>query len=134
MPRLKMSMPRVPALAKFAERNNVPTSPVVRAGDWVYVSGMPPVNPETGAYDILPIDVQARRVLDHLKACLEAAGSALDRVVKCTVYCSNPAYFAVVNGIYAEYFGAHKPARTFLCTARWFGPFDLEIDCIALAK
>ena len=36
-------------------------SPVVRAGDWVYVSGMPPVNPETGGYDILPIDQQARR-------------------------------------------------------------------------
>jgi 2-iminobutanoate/2-iminopropanoate deaminase len=134
MSRIEMTMLQVPALAKFAARNNAPTSPVVRAGDWVYVSGMPPVNPETGAYDILPIDAQARRVLDHLKACLEAAGSALDRVVKCTVYCSNPAYFATVNAIYAEYFGTHKPARTFLCTAGWFGPFDLEIDCVALAN
>jgi len=132
--KITISKPHVPALAKFAERNAVPTSPVVRAGDWVYVSGMPPVNPETGDYDILPIDAQARRVLDHLKASLEAAGSALDRVVKCTVYCSNPAYFATVNAIYAEYFGEHKPARTFLCTAGWFGPFDLEIDCVALAK
>ena len=69
----------------------MPASPVVRAGDWVYVSGMPPVNPETGGYDILPIDQQARRSLEHLKSCLEAAGSGLDRVVKCTVYCSNPA-------------------------------------------
>ena len=132
--RIVISKPPVPALAKFAERNAVPASPVVRAGDWVYVSGMPPVNPETGAYDILPIDAQARRVLDHLTACLVAAGSALDRVVKCTVYCSNPAYFATVNAIYAEYFGAHKPARTFLCTAGWFGPFDLEIDCVALTN
>ena len=73
-------------------------------------------------------------MLEHLKSCLEAAGSSLDRVVKCTVYCSNPAYFAVVNGIYAEYFGAHKPARTFFCPGGWFGPFDLEIDCVALAK
>jgi 2-iminobutanoate/2-iminopropanoate deaminase len=131
---IEISKPHVPALAKFAERNNVPTSPVVRAGDWVYVSGMPPVNPETGANDILPIDQQARRVLEHLKSCLEAAGSALDRVVKCTVYCSNPAYFSIVNEVYAEYFAAHKPARTFLCTAGWFGPFDLEIDCVALVK
>ena len=131
---IEMTMPHVPALAKFAARNNVPTSPVVRAGDWVYVSGMPPVNPETGAYDILPIDAQARRVLDHLKACLEAAGAALDRVVKCTVYCSNPAYFATVNAIYTEYFGTHKPARTFFCPGGWFGPFDLEIDCVALAN
>ena len=131
---IEISKPDVPALTKFAERNNVPTSQVVRAGDWVYVSGMPPVNPETGAYDSLPIDQQARRVLEHLKSCLEAAGSALDRVVKCTVYCSNPAYFAIVNGIYAEYFGAHKPARTCFCPGGWFGPFDLEIDCVALVK
>jgi 2-iminobutanoate/2-iminopropanoate deaminase len=134
LPQTTLSKPSVPALAKFAERNNVPASAVVRAGDWVFVSGMPPVNSETGGYDILPIDQQARRVLEHVKACLEAAGSGLDRVVKCTVYCSNPAYFAPINSVYAEYFGVHKPARTFLCTAGWFGPFDMEIDCVALAK
>lgn len=47
MSQIEMTMPHVPALAKFAQRNTVPTSPVVRAGDWVYVSGLPPVNPET---------------------------------------------------------------------------------------
>jgi len=131
---IEISKPVVPALAKFAERNSVPASAVVRAGDWVYVSGMPPVNPETGGYDILPIEQQARRVLEHVKNCLEAAGSALDRVVECTVYCSNPAYFATVNKVYAEYFGEHKPARTFFCPGGWFGPFDLEVDCVALVK
>ena len=131
---IEISKPRVPALAKFAERNSVPASAVVRAGEWVYVSGMPPVNPETGGYDILPIDQQAQRVLEHLKSCLEAAGSGLERVVKCTVYCTNPAYFATVNAIYAEYFGEHKPARTFFCPGGWFGPFDLEIDRVALTR
>lgn len=133
MSRIEIAKPTVPALARFAERSNVPASAVVRAGDWVYVSGMPPVNAETGAYDVLPIDRQARRVLEHVKGALEAAGSSLDRVVKCTVYCSNAAYFGEINKVYAEYFGAHKPARTFLCTAGWFGPFDMEIDCVALA-
>ena len=132
--KLEISKPNVPALAKFAARNSVPTSPVVRAGEWVYVSGMPPVDPETGGYDILPIDQQARRVLGHLKSCLEAAGSGLDRVVKCNVYCSNPAYFAAINAVYAEYFNAYKPARIFLGQAGWFGPFDLEMDCVALAR
>jgi Putative translation initiation inhibitor, yjgF family len=111
----------------------VPFSPVVRAGDWVYVSGMAPINPETGGYDILPIDQQARRVLEHLKSCLEAAGSGLDRVVKCNVYCSNPSYFAAINVVYAEYFAAYKPARIFICT-RMVRPFDMEIDCVALVK
>jgi 2-iminobutanoate/2-iminopropanoate deaminase len=131
---IEIVKPTVSALAKFAERNNVPASAVVRAGDWVFVSGMPPVNPETGGYDILPIDQQARRSLDYVKACLEAAGSGLDRVVKCTVYCSNPSYFATVNAVYAEYFGAYKPARVFFSPAGWFGPFDIEFDCIALVR
>ena len=131
---IEISKPTVPALSKFAERKNVPASAVVRAGDWVFVSGMPPVNPETGGYDILPIDQQARRSLDYVKACLEAAGSGLDRVVKCTVYCSNPSYFATVNAVYAEYFGAYKPARVFFSPAGWFGPFDIEFDCIALVR
>ena len=90
-PMIEISTPTVPAFAEVRRRNSVPASPVVRAGDWVYVSGLAPVNPETGGYDILPIDQQARRSLEHLKSCLEAAGSALDRVVKCNVYCSNPA-------------------------------------------
>lgn len=131
---VEISKPHVPALGQFVERNNVPISPVVRAGDWIYVSGLPPVNPETCVIDILPIDKQTRRVLEHIKGCLEAAGSGLDRVVKCTIYCSNPAYYATVNAIYAEYFGAHKPARTFVCTAGWFGPFDIEMDCVAVAR
>ena len=59
---IEMTKPVVPAFAKFAERISVPFSPVVRAGDWVYVSGLAPINPETGGYDILPIDQQARRV------------------------------------------------------------------------
>ena len=131
---IEISKPVVPVFTKFAERNSVPASAVVRAGDWVYVSALAPINPETGGYDLLPIDQQARRILQYLKSCLEAAGSGLDRVVKCNIYCSNPAYYATINAIYAEYFGAHKPARAFICTAGWFGPFDMEIDCVALAK
>jgi len=131
---IEITQPFVPGMSKFAERNSVPTSPVVRAGEWVYVSGMPPVDPETGGYDILPIDQQARRSLDHLKSCLEAAGSGLDRVVKCSIYCSNPSYFATVNAIYAEYFGSHKPARVFFSPGGWFGPFDIEFDCVALVR
>jgi enamine deaminase RidA (YjgF/YER057c/UK114 family) len=45
---IEISKPVVPAFAKFAERISVPFSPVVRAGDWVYVSGLAPINPESG--------------------------------------------------------------------------------------
>src|SRR5262249_61996056 len=108
---IEMTKPVVPIFAKFAERISVPFSPVVRAGDWVFVSGLAPINPETGGYDILPIDQQARRILEHLKACLEAAGSGLHPVVKCNVYCSDPSYFSTVNTGYTADLQAHKPAR-----------------------
>jgi 2-iminobutanoate/2-iminopropanoate deaminase len=45
-----------------------------------------------------------------------------------------PVLLRGVNVVYAEYFAAYKPARIFICTAGWFGPFDMEIDCVALAK
>ena len=131
---IEISKPAVPALAKFAERNSVPASAVVRAGDWVYVSGMPPVNPETGGYDILPIDQQARRSLEHLKNCLEAAGSGLERVVKCTVYCSNPSYFADRQCGLRRVFRHPQAGPDFFCPGGWFGPFDIEFDCVALVR
>jgi 2-iminobutanoate/2-iminopropanoate deaminase len=130
---IEITAPPVAAFSKFAERISVPASAVVRAGDWVFVSALAPINPETGGYDILPIDQQARRCMDYLMSCLKAAGSAADRVVKCTIYCANPAYFATINSVYAEYFTTHKPARAFICVAGWFGPFDMEIECVALA-
>lgn len=58
---IEIPKPTVPALATFAARNSVLASAVVRAGDWVCVSSMAPVNPETCGYDIPPIDRQARR-------------------------------------------------------------------------
>lgn len=131
---IEVSKPTVPAQATFAARNSVPASAVVRASEWGYVSGMPPVNPERGGYDILPIDQQARRSLEHLRRCLEAAGSGLERVVRCTVNCSSPASFSTVNAVYAEHFAEHKPARTFFRPAGWFGPFDIEIDRVALVR
>jgi 2-iminobutanoate/2-iminopropanoate deaminase len=134
MPRIEMTTPTVPAFAKFAQRISVPFSPVVRAGDWVYVSGLAPVNPETGGYDILTIEQQARRVMEHLKSCLEAAGSALDRVVKCNVYCSNGSLLRRDQQGLRRIFHHAQAARIFLCTAGWFGPFDMEIDCVALVK
>ncbi len=128
----RISRPFVPSISGFLDAKNIPASAVVRADGWVYVSGLPPADPDTGAYKTMTIDEQTRIVLERLKECLEVSGSSLDRVVKCTVYCSNAGYFQAINDIYAEYFAAHRPARTFVCTAGWFGPFDVEIDCVAL--
>lgn len=128
----RISRPFVPSISGSLDAKEIPASAVVRAGGWVYVSGLPPISPDTGEYKIMTIEEQTRVVLERLKECLEVSGSSLDRVVKCTVYCSNAGYFQTINEIYAEYFAEHRPARTFVCTAGWFGPFDVEIDCVAL--
>ncbi len=124
---------RVGAISEALERNKVPLSPVVKAGDYVFVSGMPPINPETGQVESAAIPRQTELVLENVKACLEAAGSSLDKVLKCTVFISNAAYFDIVNEVYARYFPENPPARTFVAVGSWPWPFDIEIECIALA-
>jgi 2-iminobutanoate/2-iminopropanoate deaminase len=54
-------------------------------------------------------------------------------VIKCNVYCTDAAHFAAINAIYARYFPADPPARSFICVNAWHGPFDVEVDCIAHA-
>jgi len=77
------------------------------------------------------VERQAELVLAQLKLCVETAGSSLDQVLKCNVYCTSAEKFAAVNAIYARYFPNNPPARIFVCVPQWFGPFDIEIDCIA---
>lgn len=128
---MKREVIRVEPISSYLERWKAPTSVVIRHGDTVYVSGLPPFDPETGEVVDAPIERQTQLVLEQLKRCLEAAGSSLDRVLKCNVYCTSVEKFAAVNAIYARFFPKDPPARIFVCVPAWPGHFDIEIDCIA---
>ena len=122
---------RVEPLSNWLERVKAPASVVTRHGDTIYVSGLPPFDPATGQVVDAPIERQTELVLEQLKLCVETAGSSLENVLKCNVYCTSAEKFAAVNEIYARYFPKAPPARIFVCVPQWFGKFDIEIDCIA---
>ena len=121
-------------LTDKAPKPSGPISQGIAAGGFVFCSGQLPVDPATGKIVPGGIEDQARQVLKNLSAVLEAAGSSLDQVVKCTVVMTDLSEFAAMNKVYAEFFKAPCPARaTFQIGALALGA-KIEIECIAVQR
>ena len=99
------------------------------AGDFVFVSGQGPLDPETGKVVGETIEEQTARVLENLKAILEAAGASMGDVVKVAVHLSDLGSFQPFNQVYASYFPDPKPARTTVGSK--LPGILVEIDAIA---
>jgi 2-iminobutanoate/2-iminopropanoate deaminase len=123
----------VPVISEAIRKLGVPLSPVTRANGFVFVSGTPPLDIETGKLVRGDIEVQTEASLRAVRHCLEAAGSSLERVVMVRVYASNAGFYPSINRVYARHFPKDPPARTFVPVGSWPMEFDLEIDCVALA-
>jgi 2-iminobutanoate/2-iminopropanoate deaminase len=98
----------------------------------VFASGQIAFDPATGEIVAGGIAEQTERVLNNLKAVLEAAGSSLDRVVKTTVFLADLNEFGSMNETYGKFFGSTPPARSTVEVSRLPRDVRVEIDAIAL--
>jgi 2-iminobutanoate/2-iminopropanoate deaminase len=108
-----------------------PYSQAVVVDGWVFASGQIPLDPATMELVGGSVTDQTHRVFKSLRAVLEAAGASLDRVVKTTVFLKSMGDFAEMNAVYAEHFGAHRPARATVAAAGLPKDVDVEIEAIA---
>jgi 2-iminobutanoate/2-iminopropanoate deaminase len=129
-----MSSTKTPISTPHAPAAIGPYSQAIRIGDFVYTSGQVALDPASG--QIVPggIAEQTTRVLENLKAVLEAAGTDLTRVIKTVVFLKDMNDFAAMNAIYGQYLapaGTVAPARSTVEVARLPKDALVEIEVIA---
>jgi 2-iminobutanoate/2-iminopropanoate deaminase len=108
-----------------------PYSQAIKANGFVFVSGQIALDPKTGEFVGTDVRQQTERVLENLKAILEASGAPLNHVVKTTVYLKDMNEFTAMNEVYARYFTAAPPARSTVQAARLPKDALVEIDAVA---
>ena len=107
-----------------------PYSQAVRAGGFLFTAGQIALDPASGQLVEGDVARQTTRVMENLKAIVEAAGSSLDRAVKATVYLKDMGDFAAMNEVYGRYFASNPPARSTVEAARLPRDVRVEIDLI----
>jgi 2-iminobutanoate/2-iminopropanoate deaminase len=108
-----------------------PYSQAVKIGNFVYTSGQVGLDPATGDLISWKLSDQTEQVFKNLQAVLGAAGLSLKDVVKTTVFLAHMGDFAEMNGIYAEFFGDNRPARSTIEVARLPKDALIEIEVVA---
>lgn len=109
-----------------------PYSQAVRANGFLFTAGQVGFDPATGELVDGGITEQTERVLQNIRAILEAAGLDMASVVKTTVYLVDMAEFAAMNAVYARAFGEHRPARSTVAVAALPRGARVEIDATAV--
>jgi 2-iminobutanoate/2-iminopropanoate deaminase len=109
----------------------LPFSSGIQFGRLLFVSGQGAHNPKTGKVEDVPFPEQVRQCLENVKTVLEAAGSSLDRVLKCTVFLNDIKDYTPMNEVYAKFFTKDPPARSTVAVREIPGNSPVEIECIA---
>ena len=110
-----------------------PYSQAVRAGEYIFCSGVIGLSPETGKLVEGDFSAEVHQVMDNLSTLLEDCGAGTAAVVNTTVFLTDIADFPVFNDIYAEYFPEAPPARSTVQVAALPLGARIEVEAIALA-
>jgi len=112
--------------------NPIPLSPAVKAGDFIYVSGMVAKDLENdGKFFIGDFQKEVNLTLDSIERALAPYGADLSHVIKIGAYLSNPLLFDEFNGVYAERFGDNRPTRTTVGVVFANADVRVEMDAVA---
>lgn len=120
--------------AVFTERAPKPIGPysqAIKLGNLLFVSGQIPIDPATNEVVKGGIKEQTERVLENVKAILEAANLTLDDVVMAFVYLSDMADFPQFNEVYSRYFKERPPARVTVAVKSL--PRDVKVEIAVIA-
>jgi len=109
-----------------------PYSQAIKSNGFIFTSGQIAIDPATQQVVAGDVAVQTERVLRNLSEILEAAGSGLGKVVRCTVFLKSMDDFAAMNQVYGKYFSSAPPARSTVEVARLPKDVLVEIDAISL--
>jgi len=123
-----MSIERI--LHQGAPTPRGPYSSAVRAGDFIFVSGLGPVG-DDDQYLFGDIQQQTRQTLLNVGKILRDCGAGFEDVVKCSIFLREASEFHKMNEVYAEFFGVIKPARTTVEAKFFQTEMRVEIDCVA---
>ena len=108
-----------------------PYSQAIKCGDFIFLSGQIPLDPETGLLVESDIKKQTTRVLENIKAVMESEELSLNSIVKTTIFLTDITLFSEVNAVYAEYFQKPYPARSTVQVAALPRGALIEIEAVA---
>ena len=111
---------------------NLPHNPGIRAGDFVFLSGMVAVDPSNGKIRTGSMEEETRMVLSNMKHMLESAGTGMENAVKITVNLSDAAGYADMNRVYREFFGGDTPPACSVNVVELSFGLKIEIECLAV--
>ena len=117
---------------KMAPQAIGPYSQGIVSNGFVFASGSIAIDPASGKLSTGSVDEQTRLALTNLKGVIEAGGSSMDKVVKCTVFLQDMNDYGAMNAVYAEFFKAPYPARAAVQVARL--PKDVKVEIEAIAE